>query len=225
MAKFVEGIMVPETEEGPFSKSNILEWGEKDYIEAKKHIRSYRVCADVGAHVGLTSLRYAKDFDIVHSFEPLVFDCLTYNTRECSNVIPHEYALSDKETMVTMYAATNNTGRGLVFDPEHEYHRRRMKHYEKGYYLSHVKPSQHQAIPLDNLNLENVDFIKIDVEGYNRQVLSGMTNTLDNNDPVIQIEDCNDTKQSKFMEQFFSDRGYKLVKILKNSPRDYIYSR
>ena len=43
-------------------------------------------------------------------------------------------------------------------------------------------------LPLDDFALTDVDFVKIDVEGYELEVVKGGYNTLKNNDPVIIVE-------------------------------------
>ena len=43
-------------------------------------------------------------------------------------------------------------------------------------------------ITLDSLNFSEVDFIKLDVEGYELDVIKGGINTLRDNDPVIIVE-------------------------------------
>lgn len=45
-------------------------------------------------------------------------------------------------------------------------------------------------IPLDSLNLTNVSFIKIDVEGMEADVLEGATQTILKNKPIMLIEIC-----------------------------------
>ena len=45
-----------------------------------------------------------------------------------------------------------------------------------------------QMLPLDHYHFDNVDFIKIDVEGYELDVIKGGIETLRKNDPVIIVE-------------------------------------
>ena len=59
---------------------------------------------------------------------------------------------------------------------------------------SHVDPhSMGQGlipmITLDSLALENVDYVKIDCEGYEYNIIMGARETLLNNKPIVVVED------------------------------------
>src|SRR3954470_5797421 len=49
--------------------------------EAMKHVKKFRVAADVGSHVGLWSLQLVKRFSSVHAFEPVAAfrECFSRN--------------------------------------------------------------------------------------------------------------------------------------------------
>jgi len=50
-----------------------------------------------------------------------------------------------------------------------------------------------QALPLDSFDLKDVELIKIDVEGYELEVLKGAEKTINNNRPIIIIEVTDET--------------------------------
>jgi FkbM family methyltransferase len=52
-------------------------------------------------------------------------------------------------------------------------------------------------VTLDSYNFTDVDIIKIDVEGYELQVLEGAVNTIAQNRPIVQIE-CVETQPRAF---------------------------
>ena len=68
-------------------------------------------------------------------------------------------------------------------------------------------------INLDSLNLNKVDFIKIDVEGLGLQVLKGMSNTLMVCNPVVCIELFEEVEKAEQMK-FMHSIGYDLVDII-----------
>ena len=51
-----------------------------------------------------------------------------------------------------------------------------------------IKACDILILKLDDLNIDNVSFIKIDVEGSERKVLDGAINTIFKNTPTILIE-------------------------------------
>ena len=61
-------------------------------------------------------------------------------------------------------------------------------------------------VSLDSQNFKRVDFIKIDVEGMELEVLNGASKILKRSRPVMLIEQIKtDTNQ---LEQFLKDAGY-----------------
>jgi FkbM family methyltransferase len=130
--------------------------------------RQRRVALDIGAHIGLWAVQLDPVFDMVHAFEPQAesFDALIENVGG-KGVIVHHCAVSDKSGVVWIGEI------GLA---------------------AHVvdagtpKAIQVPAVTLDQLELIDVDFIKIDVEGYETFVLRGGENTIRRDRPVIVIE-------------------------------------
>ena len=81
--------------------------------------------------------------------------------------VVHRYALGSCEKSVLLETPPDNTG------------------------MTHVVRGSTGPIPmitLDSLNFSDVDFIKLDVEGYELDVIKGGINTLRDNDPVIIVE-------------------------------------
>ena len=64
---------------------------------------------------------------------------------------------------------------------------------------------------LDSFQLRNVDFIKIDVDGFEIPLLKGATETLANNDAVINIELKYDKRKNIALEcvSILKQNGYK----------------
>jgi hypothetical protein len=68
---------------------------------------------------------------------------------------------------------------------------------------------------LDSFNFTNIDMIKIDVEGFEGEILAGAMKTIELNKPVLVIEqqkheyqnDMNETPAIKILESW----GYKVV--------------
>jgi len=191
-----------------FSKQkNVLEWGAKEFSMLQPHLKNNRTCLDIGAHCGITTLRYANHFTSVHSFEPIHYNLLIENTKDKSNVRVHSCAVSDKIGIVEMYPNPINSGGGIIPD---EYNKCFIdKRYENEHaQMPEVKKIKVKCLPIDGFDFIDVDLIKIDVEGYILPVINGMIKTLTNNSPVIQIEMSAFDNVNAQAHDIFQELGY-----------------
>ena len=136
---------------------------------AMKYVTNHRIAVDVGANVGTWTRPLCGMFTSVVAFEPApdTFDCLLLN---CEGAITYNAGLSDEEGMATVMADDKYpTGTGS----------RWLK----------LGGDQVRVMTLDSLKLEDVDFMKIDVEGMELRVLRGAIETLKRCKPVLVIED------------------------------------
>ena len=62
---------------------------------------------------------------------------------------------------------------------------------------------------LDGFQLERVDFIKLDVEGFEAKVLEGAANTIERCRPIMYIENDRAEKSAELIQRLF-DMGYRL---------------
>ena len=139
---------------------------------------------DIGANVGLWSRDLVDNFAKVVAFEPVaVFrECLEKNVSG-PNFFISPLALGDHDTQATMIITEGNSGH------------------------SHLDPNtlgtgDVQVVKLDNLNIENVDYIKIDCEGYEYRVLQGAEQTVKRWRPIMVIEQKPHDAYSKDYGQF-----------------------
>jgi len=131
--------------------------------------RSRITAIDIGAHVGFWSFYLYKNFKIVHAFEPVkdFRDCFNLNVK-AKNVNLYDCALGSENSFVSMEIDQSNSGKTHI----------------KNQSLADQTPIK----KLDDFKFENVDFIKIDVEGYEEFVIKGGIETLKKNHPLIIIE-------------------------------------
>ena len=133
------------------------------------YVKQRRLALDIGANVGLWSRDLVKNFTQVIAFEPVAMfrECLTRNVF-AKNLDVRPIALGDQEGMISMIITEGNTGH------------------------THVDPNSAngdtEITKLDSLNLDNVDYIKIDCEGYEYRVLRGAEQTIKRCRPVVVIE-------------------------------------
>jgi FkbM family methyltransferase len=124
---------------------------------------------DVGAHVGFWSFYLCKNFKMVYAFEPVkdFRDCFKLNVK-AKNLSLYDCALGERNDFVSMEIEESNSGKSHI----------------KNQSLTNQTPIK----KLDDFKFENVDFIKIDVEGYEEFVIKGGIATLKKNHPLIIIE-------------------------------------
>ncbi|MEM1510841.1 MAG: FkbM family methyltransferase, partial [Thermofilaceae archaeon] len=135
------------------------------------NIREDDVIIDVGAHVGVFTLkasRKAKEGKVI-AIEPhpqnymLLLKNITINKLE--NVIPINLALSDSEGVAKLYISQ--------FSPGHTIKEKRIGLCREGFpnisYIEIKTKTLDQIV--DELGLKEVNFIKVDVEGAELDVL------------------------------------------------------
>ncbi len=174
-------------------------------------IKEGMTCIDVGAHKGYFSLLFAKlmnDKGKVLSFEPLPENCFWFrqstqvNNYKCIKLYP--YALSDGEGTATFYLG-NTSGRGSLFSDHNA--------------SITQKPLTVKKRKLDNVlkdeGIDNVDILKIDVEGAELLVLKGAANILKKSKNVkIFIDiDVKDKETKKQIFEFLNLCGFQMYKI------------
>lgn len=144
-----------------------------------------RVVVDVGAHVGLWSMWLVKFFEHVHAFEPVpeLAAILPWNMPS-ENYTLHPVALGDREATVAMIVVHRATGRSYIASHGYPVNPTREDEFDD------IKTpiSQIPLRSLDGYGIENLDFLKIDVEGFEPFVLAGGKETILKWKPLIVIE-------------------------------------
>jgi FkbM family methyltransferase len=153
-----------------------------------------RTCIDIGAHVGLWSMWLAELFEQVHAFEPLAGFHEELFRRNVPNehVEFHPFALGDRAERMRMNIPRHRSCNSYILhgtDPQSSAECERQQRI--------APPSGGQTAfdsaivevrTLDSFDLQNVDFIKIDTEGFELCVLRGARETIEKWRPNIIIE-------------------------------------
>ena len=137
----------------PFTQNK----GLKQFVEYldRKHLKFNNVL-DVGAWCGTWSNTISKYANLVHAFEPdqLHYECLMKNIED--NVIAHHCAVGSTKSKVSLTAEQKNFTQGKRIIPDGEI----------------------LMTTVDSFAITNIDLIKIDVEGYEMEVLKGANDAL-----------------------------------------------
>ncbi|KQS99089.1 hypothetical protein ASG68_18875 [Rhizobium sp. Leaf453] len=174
------------------------------------------VCLDVGANIGVYSNIFASlsgDAANVHAFEPVrhIRNKLLANSKlnGHSEINVNSFALGDVETQMTMFQIKPGHRRGGVSSlmQNDTYKELGKEHFDEV-----VVP----VLLLDNYveqkQLPSVDFIKIDVEGFEMNVLRGGRKTVSKYRPFIILEldfDRHGKEIGAEMCQYFADLDYR----------------
>ena len=210
-SKNINGLLLPEddiafTNFAEVNKGRLDKWGEEEFNIVYNHLANKRTCIDIGAHVGLTSLRYAQHFDRVHAFEPFHHTLLQENVKRCDNVSVYPYAVDEQDGETTFYIHPTNSGGGFTAGEGTSY--LFAGRYAPGGRFENIDPVTVSTKTIDSYNFKDVDFVKIDVEGNNVPVLNGMINTLRAHKPIIQIEDSTYPKTNETVFSILNQLGY-----------------
>lgn len=159
-----------------------------DYCKTQN--KNFHTVMDIGAWCGTWSKAIESYAKRVVAFEPdpLHFHCLEKN---CTiNCIPRNQAVGSTDGFISLTEddftqAKRVAGEGKI-----------------------------PMVTIDGLEYDNVDLIKIDVEGYEMEVLKGAEQTL-NTCQYLMIELNNNSKKygssNRIIEKYLQDKGYKVL--------------
>lgn len=132
------------------------------YEIAKPFIRHFRQALDIGCRVGEFTRYLHLDFEHVYAFDPNLWPDFRRNV-DLSRVTHFNCAIGDEPSETIMFGGTHTSRAG-------------------------AKVKRVPVYPIDAFGFEAIDFIKIDVEGFEKKVLLGAAQTIERCNPVIVIE-------------------------------------
>lgn len=135
---------------------------KQTYLLSKPFVRQFRNAVDVGCRIGEYSRYLHLDFAHVYAFDPNLWPAFHFNV-DLSKVTHFNCALGDRREKIKMFGGmhTERVGvSGKIMD----------------------------CLTLDEFELADVDYIKVDVEGFEKKVLLGAKRTIETCNPLIVIE-------------------------------------
>jgi FkbM family methyltransferase len=204
-------------------------WENHLQLIYSKLIKPNFICIDAGANLGYHSIQFGKLSKIVYSFEP---QPMIYN-QLCANILfnsldntikPIIKGLGDKASVKQMWAISKENfgnnfynwgGRGI----EHEYATHNSEETREEDLI--------EITTIDDLNLKQLDFIKIDIQGYEYYAFIGAEKTLNKFKPIIFLENSliKDNKEeimNNKAKNYLLDLGYELYRMYVGNNDDCI---
>jgi FkbM family methyltransferase len=160
--------------------------GEAAVLRTLAAIQSARTIVDVGANKGDWSLIASDLFPdaTVHAFEivPETYGRLVATCAERKKIVCHNVGLSDKEETTSVFYSPDDSGLATcVPNFSEQFHKYQPRQFE-------ARLSTGDRFCADK-DIDTIDFLKIDVEGYEHRVLKGFEGMLKKGGiKIIQFE-------------------------------------
>lgn len=211
---------------GPYQKQNLL--------HLRKLCPNPRTVLDIGMNIGMNTIEYATWAKRVVGFEPVpttyqvALDNIAMNQKEFDSetgwwkedeewasleitgqIETHNVALGPEDKTIEMHIKKND-GHNRVANDNGDFKTVNGKDIKRN--TGYPRVSIEQKV-LDNYQFDDIDIIKIDVEGYELLVLEGAIDTIERNRPIVQIE-CVEIQPRAFgrtmqeLLDYFADRDY-----------------
>lgn len=210
---------------GPYQKQNL--------VHLRELCPNPRTVLDIGMNIGMNTWEYATFAEKVVGFEPvpgtyqIALDNINLNLQHqdpnlgwwknkdgsWASLLPtaqiqtENVALGPQPGTVEMHIKKND-GHNRVANDGYTTPSGKAVKVNTGYQRVSVP-----LVTLDSYNFSNVDIIKIDVEGFELEVLKGATQTIETNRPIVQVE-CVETQPRAFgttiqdLFDYFNSRNY-----------------
>ena len=161
-------------------------------------VKDKRICIQAGGAVGIWPQFLSKHFRKVYTFEPnpYQYECLKMNTT-ANNICSMPYALGETGGQVQVVTNEERCNASYVVNPE-----------DQGYSATCIKIDDYFP------HNQDIDFICLDLEGYELFALKGAKRILLQNNPIVQVEDKHSDRfgvSQGQVDEFMEFLGYELI--------------
>jgi len=189
------------------------EFSEHEVRLYQQLIKEHDYVVEVGSNIGAHTIPIAKMLRLGHilAFEPqrILYDLLRKNIRHNykfrNNVLSFPYAVGNRNERINLptfdYSHKDFYSSSLVWDSD-----------MKPMMIEGAKVDQLesvQMVTLDSFQLHVCDFLKVDVDGCELEVLEGAQETIRRCSPIIYIENDREDRSAKLIE-YIQSFGYDL---------------
>lgn len=135
---------------------------------------------DIGANIGLTALAFAQMADRVHGFEPSpsTFEFLRKNTEGTEAIRIHNFGFGEQPGEFELTFSPTNRSGGFVSNKTQAC---------GGHTIEKIRIEKLDEV-VPRLAIGSLEFMKLDVEGFEGSVLRGGTDTIERFKPVVALE-------------------------------------
>ena len=186
----------------------LYEKPELTYLSERvfKNLKLKRLCLDVGANIGNHSVFFTNHFDEVIAFEPhpRTFKLLEANAWQLPKLKPIMMGASDRKAELVAWYNPRNIGAASV---EETIWNASEKPKDKRTHSTTLSLERLDKL-VPKLKHDEVDFIKIDAEGHELNVLKGAIEIIGKSKPPIAIELSGGVSRITETVEFLKTLGY-----------------
>jgi FkbM family methyltransferase len=200
--------------------------GEFSIVNKLKQLNKPNLCIfDVGANIGNFSEMILSSFNIpefvsIHCFEPSkkTFALLSTNLGKVKNVYLNNFGFGKEKGEFNLYYDKEGSGLASLT-------KRKLDHFN-------IEFTESEKVDIDTIdnycvknNIQNIDLLKIDVEGNELDVLTGAKQMFENNKiKMVSFEfgGCNIDTRTYFQDfyYFFAEKNFRIFRI---TPSGFLY--
>ncbi|MGQ7848367.1 FkbM family methyltransferase [Granulosicoccus sp. 3-233] len=170
-----------------------------DFLKPVEDAFARATVIDAGANIGNHSLFFSHYFQQVVAFEPNPSTCrlLAFNTEQVDNISIVNQGLGDEQGTLLLVEDSMNMGASSIV--------------RKAGADERQIPVQIETLDRATADIDCIEMIKIDVEGFEINVLTGASGLIARHQPIIVFEQHAGEFHDGSTEslRFLSDRGYR----------------
>ena len=134
---------------------------------------------DIGTNVGTHAIAFSRSFAHVHAFEPsrLIWPSLDRNIalNDAKAITIHRYGLGERDSTIPFYTSAANPGMGTAVRDD-------------GLSIRSEIHVRHGDGVVEGEAIGPVGAIKIDVQGFEPEVMRGLARTIERDRPILWVE-------------------------------------
>ena len=177
-------LRMPLNDTGSWGKDPIEQYQIRHYNNGLQYAKRRRHAVDIGAHVGIFTRRFARDFERVTAIEPVNHELLRQNTEHLNNVNIYPFGADRTNGVSYIHNPVDANGSGWWELTDRE------------------TDKTVSIVTVDSLRLREVDYIKVDTQAREREVLEGAQETIELCKPIIHVE-TKDQQLLQWIEYYF----------------------